>query len=251
MSPIYISSRGTYAMDTRTIWAHLSQPIGVYIYTTVVIDYSCIAIYIFSEMYERVSLMWHLSIFQVVEHMPWTPWQYGHICPNPLGYIYTTVVIDYSCIAIDIFSEMYERVSLMRHNFRGPIAPGEADLGDHWVQYKSSEKSKWGGGYLRNHLAHRNGSPIKMYRMFQGVQWKYFMHCIFITTHSNFHMNIKYMLCKEVFFPIIPLWPCFSARLYASQLDPWAYIADNFINQQKSYLGPKMNRPVKVIQMCI
>ncbi len=78
-----------------------------------------------------------------------------------------------------------------------------------------------GGGYTRNHLAHRNGSPIKIYRISQGIEWKYFLHCISITNHSDFHINIKYMLCREVFFPIIPSWPRFSARRTAGQLDPW------------------------------
>ena len=50
-------------------------------------------------------------------------------------------------------------------------APQGADLDGHWDQYKSTEKFICRGGYLRNHLEHKNGSPIKICRISLGFEW--------------------------------------------------------------------------------
>ncbi len=41
------------------------------------------------------------------------------------------------------------------------------------------------------------------------------------------------MLCRAVFFPIIPSWPRFSASRTASQLDPCFWFSERWTNRQK------------------
>ena len=43
-----------------------------------------------------------------------------------------------------------------------------------------------GGGYLNNYLAHRNGSPIKIWRISQGNVWESFGNCVFMTNNGKF-----------------------------------------------------------------
>ena len=66
-------------------------------------------------------------------------------------------------------------------------------FGPPWDQCKSGEKSEslLGGVYLRNYLAHRNGSPIKIFRISQGNVWESLLHCVFMRNYYKFRENVR------------------------------------------------------------
>ena len=67
---------------------------------------------------------------------------------------------------------------------------------------------KWdgGGGYLRNHLTYRNGSPIKICRILQVKAWESFQDCISIAIDNKLHVSANFRFGQlEPWYPILKL----------------------------------------------
>ena len=72
-------------------------------------------------------------------------------------------------------------------------------FGHPWDQCKSEEKpeSLWlgGGGYLRNYMAHRSGSHIKICRFRPGIVCQSFQNCMSLTYSSNLRETCPISSC--------------------------------------------------------
>ncbi len=66
---------------------------------------------------------------------------------------------------------------------------------------QSSEKMRWGGGYLRNQWTYRNGSPIKICRISLGNRWRALMYGYLYRNYA-----FQPILCSSIWILGIAGW---------------------------------------------